>query len=222
MTQLPPQVPPPVPPQGFLPEGYTPPAQAANTKRQYLPGEIIQTKQFYLLLFALLFTLPAYFILNPVFKSLVKTGGMPDWVGSLAVILTGIASAAGRLAVSWTSDKIGRKAAMIAIAVIILCASLVMTVAQGLLILVCFMLIAFGFGGAASVYSTMTAESFGTKYGGLNFGLVMIGFGTSALFFQTISLKFTPAFSYILAAVTCVIAIVLVALMKNPAKEQIK
>jgi OFA family oxalate/formate antiporter-like MFS transporter len=84
------------------------------------------------------------------------------------------------------------------------------------------MLISFGFGGAASVYSAMTAESFGTKFGGMNFGLVMIGFGASALLSQTIAGKLTAGGSYtssfVLAAVTCVAAILLVLMMKSPAQ----
>jgi OFA family oxalate/formate antiporter-like MFS transporter len=112
---------------------------------------------------------------------------------------------------------------MVSIAVIILCASLIMTAAGNVLFLLCIMLISFGFGGAASIYSTMTAESFGTKHGGINFGLVMIGFGVSALVFQNISKELTTGGSYtssfVLAAITCVVAIILVSLMKNPDKN---
>jgi len=210
------------PPEGYTPDGYVP-AQAVNTKRHYSPKEIIKTKQFYLLVGGLFFTLPAYFILNPVFMSLGAVRGLSDELALIGVSLTGISSAAGRLIVSWVSDKTGRKAAMIAIAVIILCASLVMIVGEGILFLACIMLISFGFGGAASVYAAMTAESFGTKYGGMNFGLVMIGFGTSALTFPIISNKLTIGGSYtssfVLAAATCAVAVILVLLMKNPSKD---
>ena len=210
------------PPDGYTPDSYVP-TQAVSTKRQYSPKEIIKTKQFYLLAGGLLFTLPAYFILNPVFISLGAIRGLSEELALLGVSLTGVSSAAGRLIVSWVSDKIGRKAAMIAIAVMILCASLVMIVGEGLLFLICIMIISFGFGGAASVYAAMTAESFGTKYGGMNFGLVMIGFGVSALAFPIISNKLIVGGNYtssfILAAATCVVAIILVLLMKNPNKS---
>ena len=210
------------PPEGYMPDGYKP-AQTANTKRQYSPKEIIKTKQFYLLAGGLLFTLPAYFILNPVFLSLGADRGLTEELALIGVSMTGISSAAGRLIVSWASDKTGRKPAMVAIAVIILCASLTMIVGQGILFLTCIVLISFGFGGAASVYSAMTAESFGTKYGGMNFGLVMIGFGVSALVSQNISKELTAGGNYtssfVLAAVTCAVAIVLVLLMKNPGKS---
>jgi OFA family oxalate/formate antiporter-like MFS transporter len=213
------------PPEGYAPDGYVP-AQATAARRQYSPKEIIKTRQFYLLAGGLLFTLPAYFILNPVFLSLGAVRGLSDNLALLGVSLTGISSAAGRLIVSWVSDKTGRKAAMIAIAAIILCAALVMISGEGLLFLICIMLVSFGFGGAASVYSAMTAESFGTKYGGMNFGLVMLGFGASALVFPVISNSLTAGGSYTgsfaLAAATCLVAIVLVLLMSNPSKSAIK
>jgi Arabinose efflux permease len=210
------------PTKGYTPDGYVP-AQTSNTKRQYSPKEIVKTKQFYLLTGGLLFTLPAYFILNPVFISLGAIRGLSGELALIGVSLTGISSAAGRLIVSWASDKIGRKSAMITIAVIILCASLIMIVGEGVLFLICIMLISFGFGGASSVYAAMTAESFGTKYGGMNFGLVMIGFGLSALAFPIISNKLTVGGSYtssfVLAAVTCVVAIILILLMNDPTKS---
>ena len=210
------------PPDGYTPDGYTP-LQAINTKRQYSPKEILKTRQFYLLAGGLFFTLPAYFILNPVFISLGGARGLSDELALLGVSLTGISSAAGRLIVSWASDKIGGKTAMIAIAVIILCASLIMISGEGVLFLVCIMLVSFGFGGAAGVYATVTAASFGTKYGGMNFGLVMIGFGASALVFPSISNKLIGGGSYtssfVLAATTCIISVALVLLMESPDKS---
>ena len=211
------------PQAGYLPKGYTPAQAASTTKKQYTPLEIIKTKQFYLLAGGLLFTLPAYFMLNPVFLSLGAQRGLSEGLAVIGVSLTGISSAAGRLIVSWVSDKTGRKTAMIAIALITLCASLVMIVGQDVLFLACIVLISFGFGGAASVYSAMTAESFGTRYGGMNFGLVMLGFGVSALVSQNVSKELTAGGSYtssfVLAGVTCVVAVVLVLLMDNPGKK---
>jgi OFA family oxalate/formate antiporter-like MFS transporter len=47
--------------------------QTKSQKRQYSPREIIKTKQFYLLLFGLFFTLPAYFILVFVARRRTRT-----------------------------------------------------------------------------------------------------------------------------------------------------
>ena len=210
------------PPPGYLPAGFTP-IKATSSNRQFSPKEMIKTKQFYLLLFGILFTLPSYFILNPVFLSLGTVRGLSTELAVFGVVLTGISSAVGRLTVSWVSDKIGRKAAMISISVIILCATLLMIGSESILFLLCIMLISFGFGGSASVYSAMTADSFGTKYGGTNFGLIMIGFGVSALIFPMISNRLTIGgsftSSFILASATCVVAIILVLLMDDPHKK---
>jgi OFA family oxalate/formate antiporter-like MFS transporter len=210
------------PPAGWLPQGYKP-TQAAANRRQYTPGEILATKQFWLLAGGLLFTLPAYFILNPVFLSLGAERGLSESMALLGVSLTGISSAAGRLVVSWVSDKIGRKAAMIGVAILILAASLIMIAGTSVVFLACIVMISFGFGGSSSVYAAMTAESFGTKYGGMNFGLVMLGFGVSALAFPIISNNLTANGSYtssfILAAATCAVAVVLVLMMDNPSKK---
>ncbi|MCL2096895.1 MAG: MFS transporter, partial [Oscillospiraceae bacterium] len=100
------------PPQGYLPEGFTP-SQAVITAKQYSPGEIIKTRQFYLLALGLLFTLPAFFILNPVFISLGEARGLSANLATLGVMLTGVGSASGRLTASWASDKTGLKPAMI-------------------------------------------------------------------------------------------------------------
>jgi OFA family oxalate/formate antiporter-like MFS transporter len=206
------------PPEGYFPDGYVPPQ--SNTKRHYSPKEIFKTKQYYLLFGGVFFTMPAYFILNPIFLSLGTERGLSAQLALIGVSLTGISSAAGRLAVAWISDKFGRKAAMIGIAVIILCASLLMIMSQGILFLICIMLISFGFGGCASVYGAMTTDSFGTKYGGMNFGLVNIGFGAAALIFPMVSSRLASTGSYtssfLLAAAASVVAIVLVLLMKNP------
>ena len=209
------------PPAGYLPKGYTPPT-TVSARKQYSPKEVLKTKQFYLLAGALVFTLPAYFILNPIFLSLGTQRGLSEQIAVLGVMITGVSSASGRLIVSWVSDKTGRKAAMIAIAVITLAASLTMIAAKSVLFLVCIVIISFGFGGASGVYSAMTAESFGTKFGGTNFGLVMLGFGISAMVFPIISNRLVEGGSYTssfaVAAATCIVAMVLVLLMKNPNK----
>ena len=201
------------PPEGYLPKGYAP-ARAASSGRQYSPGQILKTKQFYLLVGGLFFTLPAYFILNPILLSLGRERGLSEGLAVLGVALTGIGSALGRLAVPWASDRIGRKPAVISVAAMVFVASLLMTTAQNALFLVCIVCISFGFGGTVSAYSVMTAESFGTKYGGMNFGLVMAGFGLSALVFPLVSNILSSGGGYIgsfvLSAAACVAAVALV------------
>ena len=72
------------------------------------------------------------------------------------------------------------------------------------------------------MFAATAADLFGTKHIGLNYGLVMIGFGASALIFPIISNKLAATgvftYSFIVAAITCAITIVLAAFLKIPKK----
>ncbi|MDD4797682.1 MAG: MFS transporter [Eubacteriales bacterium] len=195
-------------------------ASAASTQKQYTTAEMLKTKQFYLLALSMFFLLPAYFILNPLFISLGVERGLTENAAALGVMLTGIASASGRLLTSWFSDYAGRKAGIVTIAIVTFVAALGMISARDSMFLVCVVTIAFCFGGSASVYAATAADLFGTKHIGLNYGCVMIGFGVSALVFPLLSnrLAATGAYTYsfILAAGACVIALILTAFLKIP------
>ncbi len=195
-----------------------------NVQKQFTTKEMLKTKEFYLLTLSLFFVLPAYFILNPLFMSLGVERGLTEDMAAVGVMITGIASAGGRLFTSWYSDFVGRKIGIMTIAALTLAASLGMIVAQNNVFLICLAVIAFCFGGAASVFAATAADLFGTKHIGLNYGLVMIGFGASALIFPIISTKLAATgvftYSFIVAAVTCVITLVLAAFLKIPKKAK--
>lgn len=191
---------------------------SASTQKQYTTKEMLKTKEFYFLTLSMFFLLPAYFILNPLFISLGVERGLSESVATFGVMLTGIASASGRLLISWFSDYVGRKAGIATISLITLAAALVMIFAQGILFLICIAAIAFSFGGSASVYAATAADLFGTRHMGLNYGCVMVGFGASALIFQILSSSLSVTYSFIVAAATCVITLVLVAALKIPKK----
>ncbi|MDD2269030.1 MAG: OFA family MFS transporter [Eubacteriales bacterium] len=196
---------------------------SAPAGKHYKTSEMLKTKQFYLIALSMFFVLPAYFILNPLFKTLGVERGLTEGMATLLVMITGIASASGRLVFSWISDIIGRKAAIIALIVVTLASVLLLIPAKGIFFLVCVGAIAFAFGGSAGVYPSLTADNFGTKYGGLNYGCVMVGFGISALLFPVISNAITKDGDYtatfILSAVCCIISLVLM-LMIKPVNEK--
>lgn len=207
------------PPADYAPPGLIA-AKMQATKKQYTTSEMLKTRQFYLITLSLFCILPAYFILNPLFITLGAERGLSKEMAVLGVMITGIASATGRLFTSWISDLIGRKRAVCGIILITMVSILAMIIAQGVLFIVCIAAIAFSFGGAAGVYPAITADNFGTKHMGLNYGCVMIGFGISALVFPIISNMLVRSgeytLSFLVAAFTCVIALVLVLLQKNP------
>ena len=203
----------------FIPAGASA-AKGKPTQRHYTTSEMLRTPQFYKIFFGMMLILPAYFLLNPQFKTLGATRGLSDAFQNYLVMTTGVASAAGRLLFSWASDKIGRKNAIYCIIGVTLVGVLSLIVAQGFLFMVCVALIAFAFGGCASVFPALTADNFGTKYMGLNYGCVMVGFGIAALGAPLLKNLFPPesaeTASFIMAAALCLVALVCVVLIKKP------
>jgi len=209
-----------VPPEGYFPEGSVPKPGPVSTKKQFGTKEMLKTRQFYMIALSMFFVLPAYFMLNPQLTTLGVERGLTSDVALIGVMITGIASATGRIVVSWVSDKLGRKMALAGIILITMVAILILIFAQGILFLVCIAAIAFSFGGSAGVYAAVTADNFGTKNMGANYGCVMVAFGVSALVFQLISAALSKGgdytTSFIIAGATCVAALILVLLLRKP------
>ncbi len=207
------------PPADYLPAGVSA-AKAKPQQRHYTTAEMLKSPQFYKIFFGMMLILPAYFILNPQFKTLGADRGLSDAFQNYLVMTTGVASAAGRLLFSWASDKIGRKNAIYCIIGVTLVGVLTLIVAQGFLFMVCIALIAFAFGGCASVFPALTADNFGTKYMGLNYGCVMVGFGIAALGAPKLAAALPQdaahTSAFVMAAVLCLVALGFIVLIKKP------
>lgn len=195
---------------------------AGKTVRQFTTVQMLQTKQFYLIAGSMLLLLPAYFIINPLLMTLGVERGLSEELALLGVMITGIASASGRLLISWMSDKTGRKAAIVSIGLLTVAAALIMIVAEGVLFLVCIAAIAFAFGGSSAVFAALTTDFFGTKSAGLNFGCVMVAFALSSLLSPVVSGAISSdgyTASFIFAAAAAVVSILLISVLKPPAEK---
>jgi OFA family oxalate/formate antiporter-like MFS transporter len=197
------------------------PAAALLAKKQYTVTEAIKTKEFYFITLSLMFATAAFFILNPSFKTFAAERGFDDSIGTVIVMMTGIASALGRLGAPLLSDKIGRvKAALTIIMATAICA-LLLCFAQGILFMAAIAVIAFCYGGYSGIYPVLTADYFGIKNVGSNYGAVMVGFAVSALTFPMIiaSINDVRIKFYVLASLAAAGVILMVLLMKSKKKE---
>jgi len=208
------------PPAEYL-KKIMPQALATTPQKQYTPSEVLRTRQYYLLLFCMILVNAAYFILNPLFKSLGEARGLTETAALAAVMVTGIASASGRLIAPWLSDKIGRKSVIVLLFCITIASVLLMIIAQGYAYTVLIALIAFAFGGGAGTFPAVSADYYGTKNAGINYGLVMIGFAVSALLFpqlaSTVNVDGMPtALTFVIPAAGCVVGIFLASRLRRP------
>ncbi|MBC5649308.1 OFA family MFS transporter [Christensenella tenuis] len=196
-----------------------------SRQKQYTPGEVLKTKYYYFIFLSMLLLTPAYFIINPLLKSLGELRSLTEAAALAGVMATGMASAAGRLLAPWLSDRIGRRNVLFLLYGITLVSILLLTFAQSYFFIVLIALVSFAFGGSAGVYPAVTADYFGIKNNGVNYGLVMIAFAVSGLLFPAIAKVVTPdgipsAWTFLVPAIASVAGILItLALKKDRAKK---
>lgn len=196
---------------------------SSNTRfvqKQYTSSEVLRTKEFYFITLSLMFATAAFFILNPSFKTLALERGLDPAVGTVVVMITGIANALGRLGVPLLSDKVGRERAALTIILLTMLGAASLCFVRGNLFIIVIALIAFCYGGYSGIYPVLTADYFGIKNVGSNYGAVMVGFALSALFFPMIISKIenTTAKFITLAALAAAAAVLVILLMRSKKK----
>ena len=191
--------------------------------KQYTTSETIRSKSFYFITLSMMFLTAAYFILNPSFKELAGQRNISDGVATILVMITGIASATGRLVVPLLAGKIGREKAIGSIIIATAISTALLTFATGALLIVAIAIIAFCYGGSSGAYPLITADYFGMKHLGSNYGAIMMGFALSALTFPAIfGLINDQVVKFIALAVVALLGavmILLLSLTKNKKSE---
>jgi OFA family oxalate/formate antiporter-like MFS transporter len=192
-----------VPPAGYKPAGWNPPAPAPGATAaggDFTTMEMLKTPQFYFLWLSYFCgcTAGLMIIMNitniwqsPSMLELVN--GMPTITldafkaianqGALAVMIVAIFNAAGRLVWGQVSDIVGRKNTLY---VLFAVSGAIMLILKMLVSFPLFLIgtctIGFCFGGFLGLYPTVTADYFGTKNVGANYGLMFAAFGAGGLF----------------------------------------
>jgi MFS transporter, OFA family, oxalate/formate antiporter len=221
------------PPDGFKPEGWEPP-QATSTKPQVgsitlTSWEMLRTPQYYLILLTFAFGASAGLMSIGLMRlwpkqALVSHGMSPDEASAAATLAMAVFFALfnglGRILWGMISDKIGRKMSII-----------IMAATQGVFVylfqfmagneytLYLFaMLIGFNFGGNFALFPTLTADTFGTKYVGMNYGWVFLAYAIGGIAGPIMGGKLGDMGNFPLAfticGILCIISVVTIALVK--------
>ncbi len=226
-----------VPPAGFKPEGWTPPAAAttaggATIKAEFSPGEMIKTWQFFALW--LIYFLGTSVGITAIGQAapLVKELAAATAVMSAGAAL-GIMSAfngVGRLAWGATSDKIGRKNTTITMfaVYIVACVFLLRNVTSFGQALAGLCVVGFSYGGYLAMMPAFTADFFGAKNVGANYGIVFTAWGICGFVVPGYFAKIVQAAkdagnvaagynqTYFTLAGMCVLGIILVLILRKP------
>ncbi len=169
-----------VPPAGWKPAGWTPTA-ARTGATEMPPGQMVRTWQFYALWIVYFLGtsvgLTAIGEATPLIKEMAKTNTM--MTAGTALGIMSVFNGLGRLGWGSVSDRLGRKSAMLGMCAvsILACVGFLRTPNSFLPLLTGLCLAAFAYGGYLALVPSLTADYFGPKNVGANYGLVFSAWG---------------------------------------------
>ncbi|MGQ9532276.1 MAG: L-lactate MFS transporter [Desulfotomaculales bacterium] len=214
------------PPPGTVPLGgparKNAPLGRAGVQRDFTPGEMVRTPQFWSLLVCFALSSSAGLMVIGHLAKIAQVQAGIGW-GYVPVALLAVANGGGRVLTGWLSDRLGRTNTMLLVfglqaANMFLFGHYQTPVALLAGSLVC----GLGYGAVLTLFPLTTWDFFGLKYAGSNYGLVTPGWGFGALVGPIIagrvfdlSGSYQPA--YLIAALLLLLAVALTALTRPPA-----
>lgn len=185
--------------------------------------EMLGTYQFYLLWFMFLFgTMSGLLVISYAVDIGVNEVNLSLDKAANAVMVIALFNAAGRIVLGKISDRFGRINTLIAIYG--LTAMIMFYMSTGLMsystFLISVSLIGFCFGGFLALFPSVTADFYGTKKIGSNYGLMYQAYGLSAFGgpFIIMFIPFTQAF--IISGLISLLAIFMAKFIKVPTKQE--
>lgn len=210
-----------LPPQGWRPAGWQASASAqAMPAQDYTWKQMIRTKKFWMIWLMYTFgTTAGLGVIGHVAKFAQETG-MDAILAALAVSVLAIFNGLGRIAWGGISDKIGRVKAMTLMFVVEAAVMFVLIGTTGLLLFAAVAVVGFCFGGNLSIFPSATAEFFGTKYYGMNYGFVFTAYGIGGVLGPYLSgYIFDTTASYLwafqIAGILCAVAVAISLLLRS-------
>ena len=222
------------PPEGWKPEGWTPPEQQQGAASltgsvDFSSGEMLKTPQFYMILLTFAFGASAGLMsiglmkLFPI-QALTAAGiaHASAIAGTAMAVFFSLANGIGRIVWGAISDKLGRKRS---IAIMMATQGIIVILFQWMagipaLLYLGATLIGFNFGGNFALFPTMTADTFGTKYVGQNYGWVFLAYGIGGIFGPILGGKLGDLGNFPLVfticGILCLFAAVIISLVKAP------
>jgi OFA family oxalate/formate antiporter-like MFS transporter len=186
------------PPAGYVPAGWTPPqpAQGASTKIDFTPTEMLKTPVFWLLWLTYFAGctagLQVIMKASPIWQSFSFGAAQPPVLestfhsvttaGAMAVSILAIFNSLGRILWGKVSDSIGRKLTLILMFAICGIAMLGLDWMRSYsLYLLGISIVGLCFGGYLALYPAVTAEYYGTKHIGVNYGFMFSAYGAGGI-----------------------------------------
>jgi OFA family oxalate/formate antiporter-like MFS transporter len=170
------------PAAGWKPEGWTPKSGATQGSEDKTSTEMLKTPRFYILwAMYTIGCISGLMIVGHASPIAQEQIGLSPEVAAAVVSFLGIANSSGRVFWGFISDRIGRYNAFAAMFVVSAVCLIILNLASGLaLFIVGICGVAMSFGGYMGIMPSITADNFGAKYIGINYGVMFTAFGLAA------------------------------------------
>jgi OFA family oxalate/formate antiporter-like MFS transporter len=174
------------PPAGYKPAGWTPApaAKAAATTYEFSPAEVLRTHPFYFMWVAYALGASAGQMVISQLVPFAKSVGIASAaIATMGLVVGAVGNASGRILSGWMSDALGRLNVlrlMIAISMVAMPILYLVGGSVGPLYLVVFA-VYWCYGTQLSVNASTTADFWGTKNAGINYGMLFTAWGVAGI-----------------------------------------
>jgi OFA family oxalate/formate antiporter-like MFS transporter len=175
------------PPAGYKPAGWTPApatAKTAATTQEFTPGEVLATPAFYFMWIAYALGASAGLMVISQLVPFAKSVHISSAALATMTLVVGAAgNASGRILSGWMSDALGRLNVlrlMIAISMVSMPVLYLVGDAVGPLYVAVFV-VYWCYGTQLSVNAAATADFFGAKNAGMNYGMLFTAWGVAGV-----------------------------------------
>ncbi|MCB0563210.1 MAG: OFA family MFS transporter [Phaeodactylibacter sp.] len=235
------------PPEGYMPKGWAPPeavGHITNGTDEYTSARMLQTPQFYMLWLVFVFSALAglmviycikLFGLDALsYNGVVNAGAITGTAMAWYAIFNGL----GRIVWGTVSDRIGRKTAIVAMTA--LQGAIMLAMYHGFIhvgmatgFIVAAAVVGFNFGGNFALFPAITADFFGNKRVGNNYGWMFTAYGIAGIAGPQLAGWFKDAAEnssdpkvwmapFIVAGVACLAGSVIMLLTQPPKPERVQ
>ncbi len=210
------------PPPGFKPAGWEPPKDTAGKGTvDFTMGQMLSTPQFYIIWIMFLLgctaALMVYGLASPVGQQIA---GLTVAQATGVVAIMGLLNSGGRLFWGGISDKLGRMRTLSVVFIVCAFAMFLLMNASGYVIfLTASSLVALSLGGFMATFPATTADFYGSKNLGGNYGLVYLAYGFGAVTGMELGTRFLATninTAFIISAVLCLIGSAMAFVTKPP------
>ncbi|MFH1848654.1 MAG: OFA family MFS transporter [archaeon] len=195
---------------------------AADSNSDMTWKQILRTRRFWFLWLMFTFGASAGLLVIGNLKPFGIFSGMTPAIAGSAVGILALFNAAGRIIWGTISDRLGRSRAMFLMFLFqgIMMLILMKMGANSLLLGIAAAWVGFNFGGNFALFPSATADFFGTKHLGINYGLVFTSYGVAGIIGpilggRAFDLTGNYLYAFVPAGVLCLIAAALSLFTEN-------